>query len=192
MLTYWKYIIHIQRDPWWAHFFRWCHRQQIQGNMWHTAPVIHPSSIHPSVHAHSSFPDCCNPREGVFLAVRSDKADSLFSFQLSLTQACRPGGKTPAGPSHEAHPLFASHGNQETRRFAQCQESRLSSYTPVWRGVCVPTIPWGLSLLSLAHVTVSLRVRQMSLVEARRVFSELKCGTFCFCRAIRFPRGHLL
>ncbi len=32
----------------------------------------------------------------------------------------------------------------------------------------------------------------MSLVEARRVFSELKCGTFCFCRAIRFPRGHLL
>lgn len=104
MSTYCKYIIHNQGEPWRAHFFFYGvidNKYKATCGTPLQSSIRHPF-IHPSIRPHSSFPDCCNPREGVFLAVRSDDLTKLTAFSLySSLQArwknhCRP---VPWGPS---------------------------------------------------------------------------------------------
>lgn len=114
MSTYCKYIIHNQGEPWRAHFFFYGvidNKYKATCGTPLQSSIRHPF-IHPSIRPHSSFPDCCNPREGVFLAVRSDDLTKLTAFSLSHWALLKPAGQVekplqacPMRPILCVHPM---------------------------------------------------------------------------------------
>lgn len=123
--------------------------------MWHTSPVIHPSSIHPSIHKHFSFPDCCNPREGLFFGCYALTKQTACS--LSHWVWLQPAGQVEKPLQARPVRLSPACVLRESRDDKVCTLPGVppqflhTPTTPVWRGVCSHNSLGPFSFLSLAR-----------------------------------------
>ncbi len=98
----------LQREPWGANFFDGV----IDNKYKATCGTPLQSSIHPSIHPQALlFSRLLQPQGRAVFGCMLCRS-RLFSFPVSLTPACRPGGKPIAGPSREAVPCLRPTGLQ--------------------------------------------------------------------------------